>query len=133
MRIVLDCNVVVSAGITRGTCYSAIREVVLHHTAVLTSHILSEYESVIARPKFELFHGRLQGILLAIREAGVFFDAGEFPVSLPDPFDEIYLIAALSSRADILITGNCKDFPEELCHGVRICTPREFMRLTGNS
>lgn len=129
MNVVLDCNVVVAAGITPGVCYAVVREVVLHHNAILTQEILEEYRNVMARPKFAPFRERLQAILGALRETGTTFEAEEIAVNLPDPFDEIYLIAALSFPADVLVTGNLKHFPPASCQGIHTCSAQEFLRL----
>jgi len=49
---------------------------------------------------------------------------------LPDPQDRIYLDAAISARADVLITGNKKHFPQAAYDRVHGVSPREFLDLT---
>ena len=49
MRVVLDCNVPVSAARTNGTCREVIDRVVRRHEIVLSEPILSEYEAVAGR------------------------------------------------------------------------------------
>ncbi|MDM8536107.1 PIN domain-containing protein [Desulfobacterales bacterium HSG17] len=46
---------------------------------------------------------------------------------LPDENDAPFLEAALAADADILITGNTRHFPEELCKGQVVMTPAEFI------
>jgi predicted nucleic acid-binding protein len=41
----------------------------------------------------------------------------------------MYLDAAVSSMADIIITGNKKHFPEPEYAGTKILSPREFLEL----
>lgn len=59
MLVVLDCNVLVSAGLTDGTCRAVIREVVARHRCVLSQEILAEYREVSARPKFTGSHSQV--------------------------------------------------------------------------
>jgi len=47
---------------------------------------------------------------------------------LPDPDDRIYLDLAITANADYIITGNKKHFPEKLCEGIKILSPREFLK-----
>ncbi len=49
MRVVLDCNVLVSAARIDGTCRAVIDRVVRQHEIVLSGPIMSEYEAVVGR------------------------------------------------------------------------------------
>ena len=49
------------------------------------------------------------------------------PYKLPDPKDEPYLSAALLGNAEILVTGNTKDFPEGWYDRVQVMPVREFL------
>lgn len=51
MRVVLDCNVLISAARTDGVCRAVVVEVVRHHEIVLSAPILEEYRAVAMRPK----------------------------------------------------------------------------------
>ena len=50
-------------------------------------------------------------------------------LSLPDPDDRHVLAAAIRGRADVIVTYNLKDFPEEVVsvHGVTAQHPDEFL------
>ena len=51
------------------------------------------------------------------------------PIVLPDPRDLPFLEVAAAGRADAVITGNTRHFkPQRGHHGVKICTPAEFVR-----
>lgn len=52
MRIVIDCNVLVSAALTDGVCRLAIAEAIGNHEIFLSEEILDEYREVADRPKF---------------------------------------------------------------------------------
>ncbi|QWR77079.1 hypothetical protein [Candidatus Magnetomonas plexicatena] len=54
MRVVLDCNVIISAGLNNGTCMELIEEVVLHHQLFLSQGIVDEYHEVTSRVNTEL-------------------------------------------------------------------------------
>ena len=49
MRVVIDCNVLVSAARTGGVCGRVIVEVMSHHETVLSDAIVDEYEMVAGR------------------------------------------------------------------------------------
>lgn len=127
MLVVLDCNVIVSAGLTDGTCRAVIREVVARHRCVLSQEILAEYREVIARPKFASLQASSARLLVLLESISVFVEPGSSPFVLPDSDDEIYLAAALLAAADVLVTGNRTDFPEEQYARTLILTPREFL------
>ncbi len=48
---------------------------------------------------------------------------------LPDFEDEVFLAVALAGRAQCLVTGNLKHYPEQSRQGVRGVLPREFLEL----
>jgi len=47
--------------------------------------------------------------------------------SLPDPDDEPFLEIALAGNAACLVTGNQSHFPAELCQGLKVLSPNEFL------
>ena len=50
MKVVLDCNVLISAEQSDGTCREVIDRVVRHHQIILSAPILSEYIAVADGP-----------------------------------------------------------------------------------
>jgi predicted nucleic acid-binding protein len=54
LKTVIDCNIIISAGITDGSCRKAIREILSNHQNYLSQDILLEYKNVISRSKFRL-------------------------------------------------------------------------------
>lgn len=52
MKVVIDCNVLISAGLTAGTCRAVIQTALAHCQIVMSPDILSEYQDVVSRPKF---------------------------------------------------------------------------------
>jgi len=58
-----------------------------------------------------------------------------FPSFLPDTFSQIpderdrVIFAPAYTANAIFVTGNHRHFPWSSCHGVRVCSPRDFYDL----
>jgi hypothetical protein len=50
-----------------------------------------------------------------------------FPSQLSDETDQPFVDVAFTGRADVLITGNVKDFP--VGEAIRVVTPREWVNM----
>lgn len=129
MKVVLDCNVLISAGLNEGTCRTVLGDVVRAHRLILSPAILHEYVAVARRPRFAVAANTLIGLIKVARRRAVLVNPNPVRVRLPDPNDRIYLDAAIAAGADVLITGNKKHFPAAACCGVQIVSPREFLEL----
>lgn len=129
MKVVLDCNVLISAGLSEGTCRTVLSDVVQAHRLILSPAILHEYITVARRPRFAVAADTLIGLIKAASSEAVVVDPNPVRVRLPDPNDRIYLDAAIAAGADVLITGNNKHFPAAAYCGVQIVSPREFLEL----
>ena len=127
MLVVLDCNVLVSAGLTDGTCRSVLYEVAGHHRCVLSEEIAKEYREVTARPKFASLEPIYYQLISLLETVSMYVDSTASSFSLPDSDDEMYLSAALEAVADVLVTGNKAHFPEEKYENTSIVTPRQFL------
>ena len=127
MRLVLDCNVVIAAGMTEGTCRRVVGEAVRRHTILLSDEILAEYRSVAARVKFAHRREALDAVVATIAEAATRVDVADAPFRLADPGDEVYLGTAVAGGAEALVTGNIRHFPEEAYGKIAILTPRKFL------
>lgn len=51
MRLVIDCNVVIGAGVCDGACRRAIA--IAQHHILISEPILAEYQAVASRSKFK--------------------------------------------------------------------------------
>lgn len=129
MRVVIDCNILISAGMNAGNCRQVIFEVARFHEALFCVAILREYVSVSGRDKFRGSRAKLMELLQLLLWNASLVHPVPCGISLPDKKDEMYLHAALSGQADAIITGNKKDFPEPAYRGVRILSPQEFLGL----
>lgn len=116
MRLVLDTNVVVSAFINPGGKPSQILKMGLQRKAKLyfNSAILSEYESVMMRPKFrsKININDVSRFINLIKKIGFSFDPLPGKIRLPDEKDRIFYDTAKESGS-VLITGNIKHYPNE--------------------
>jgi putative PIN family toxin of toxin-antitoxin system len=127
VRVVLDCNVVIAAGMTEGACRKVVSEAVRHHAVLLSDEILGEYRSVAARVKFEHRREVLDAIIATIAEVATQVDPSNTPFRLADPDDEVYLGTAVAGGAEALVTGNTRHFPEKVYGTIAVLSPREFL------
>lgn len=133
MRLVIDTNIVISAFINPHGKPSQIMKMILGREAELcyNSTILSEYESVMHRPKFsgKIDSGNVRRFVDLLKSIGIPFNPLPYNASLhraekmPDESDRIFYDTARGSGS-ILISGNLKHFPKEPF----IMSPADFLR-----
>lgn len=129
MKVVLDTNVLVSALMTpTGPCASILALVLADVVTVcVDARILAEYAEALQRPRFKV-HPELGSQLLDyLHHAAEPVLALPLADALPDPDDLAFLEVALAARADYLVTGNARHFPQNARHGIAVLAPREFL------
>ena len=126
MRVVIDCNVVVSAARAGGVCGKVIIEATRNHGVVLSEPIVDEYGAVAGRLAHARYRGGLLAMIAELEQAAVFVEPADVVFGLRDPDDEIYLATATAGGA-VLITGNTRDFTEPRYGSVEIFSPRAFV------
>lgn len=127
--VVLDTNIVVSAGMQLAGPSSRIVELVLDGELLLFAcpTIIEEYLEVLARPRFAKF--LFPPVWLpSLLECGTLrqVDPDPWPFPGPDSDDLVFLSLAKQEEA-VLVTGNVSDYPEAIRDGVPVQTPREFL------
>ena len=129
MKIVLDTNVLVSGILAPNGPPAAILRALLTEREALCfdERIVSEYRDVLTRAKFSFDRALVDELIGFLESAGSPTLAAPLAVELPDPWDQMFIEVALSGRADFLVTGNLKHFPEQARAGVRVVSPREFL------
>lgn len=127
MRLVLDCNVLVSAARTDGACRSVVLKAVRHHEIVLSAPILAEYQEVAARPKHARWRDTMMTMSALLARVALEVEPAIKRFGLPDPDDEVYLATALAGDAGALVTGNTRHFPAGAYRGIAILSPRQFL------
>ena len=126
MRVVVDCNVVVSAARINGVCREVVDRVVRQHEIVLSEPVLAEYETVAERPRHARYRAALRANITELERLAVFLEPASLVFGLQDPDDEIYLATATAGGA-ALITGNSRDFTERRYGSVEVFSPRFFL------
>ena len=137
MRIVLDTNVLVSGLLTPFGAPAQITRMVA--AGRYDVRILTEYEEVLRRPKFDFPDAAVAALLDQIEGEGVSLSTTPLGKSLPDRDDEPFLEVAVAANVEtpddpvLLVTGNAKHFPEESRHGVQVVSPRFLIDHYGES
>lgn len=131
MKIVLDTNVLVSGLLKPSSVPGRIYEFLIEGRfgVLVTPQILAEYETVLARPKFHFSQKQQIAVLEYLRFETEFIQDLPLRRTLPDPDDLAFLAAAYHGKADVLVTGNLKDFPKHLCKPVAVLNPSEFLNM----
>ena len=131
MKIALDTNVIVSGMLApRGPPGAMLKAVLAGHLELcFDERILAEYRGVLARKKFALDEVSVRRLLDAIEENGYSIVANPISIALPDPSDMMFVEVAIAGRAEYLVTGNLKDYPEEATKNISVVSPREFLDL----
>ena len=126
MKVVIDCNVLVSAVLSGRNCAEVITEVVRDHEVVLSGPIVAEYKEIAGRPKHASYRDRLLEIIKELERVATLVEPASESFGLRDPDDEIYLATAAAGGA-VLITGNSQDFTKPQYGPVVILSPRTFL------
>jgi putative PIN family toxin of toxin-antitoxin system len=130
--IVLDTNVVISAGIkAQSPPAQIVKQVLLGKLILVTCpDIVTEYLEVIARPQFKQFGFPPFWLKTCIKMSHMIH---ENPNPTPDVFTDLkdavsyHLATAFNA---VLITGNLKHFPRDNPAGIKVLSPREYWVLT---
>lgn len=130
LRLVLDTNIIVSAALKPDGLQRTILLLALTKPAGLyvTEAILSEYATVLARPELTIRKGVQQQLLQFVRSRAHRVNSARKLQVTPDPGDNIFLECADAARADYLVTGNARHFPE-FWKKTKVITSREFISV----
>lgn len=125
----LDTNVLVSGILSPNGPPAAVLRALLTERVTLCfdERIVSEYRDVLTRTKFSFDRDLIEELIGFFEAAGSPTLAAPLAVTLPDPWDQMFIEVAVSSNADFLVTGNLKHFPETARAGVSVISPREFL------
>ena len=127
--IVLDTNIIVSAGIQLEGPSHKILELVLDGELLMFAcpTVIEEYFEVLARPRFKKY--MFPPVWLpSLLECGTLRpeDPAPWPHPGPDTDDLIFLALAKQEGA-LLVTGNVADYPEPIRDEVIVQTPRQYL------
>jgi len=129
MKLIIDCNVLISAGIKDGLYRVLLRETLQKGKIYLSREVILEYLLVSRRDKFKAHQSYLEKFIELLALAAYIVEPTSSPFDLPDSSDKKYLDLAESVRADFLITGNLGDFPEKKYGRTEVLSPRSFIDM----
>ena len=127
--IVLDTNVVISAGIQRSSPPAKIvSEWVLDRfvQVVTCPSIAGEYRDVAGRAKLRRYGFPPPWLEVMVKDSLQLPDPAAWPHSMPDPKDAPFLALAKAAGA-WLVTGNLKHFPRTARNGVTVLSPADYL------
>jgi putative PIN family toxin of toxin-antitoxin system len=127
--VVLDTNVVVSAGIRPdGAPARLVADWVLEGQVQVVScpWIVEEYRQVARRKKFAAYGFLPLWLEFLIEQSLYLTDPEPWPLPIPDPEDAPFLALARAAAA-WLITGNLKHFPQKARDTVTALSPADYL------
>jgi putative PIN family toxin of toxin-antitoxin system len=130
--VVLDTNVVISAlRSRRGASFAILCRIGQDWAPLISAPLILEYEAVGKRESQRLKIA--EHVVEALIHAFCFFgEATDIHFRqrpfLPDPGDEFLLELAVAGRAEAIVTHNVRHFVGVEKFGIRVLTPREFLR-----
>jgi putative PIN family toxin of toxin-antitoxin system len=129
VRVFLDTNVLVSAFASRGLCAEVLELVLLDHELILGRNVLRELEKAL-REKVKLPVVRsIEIIDFVSSEATQIVDKAE-PASVNvDAADALVLGEALTSHADLFVTGDAALLRLATIGALKIVSPRRFWEV----
>src|SRR3989337_4538694 len=131
MRVVLDCNVLVSALLfdTSMPGKALLRAKSISSTLLISHHVFTELIEVLMRPKFDKYVSK-EIRQLFFEELKILCTNVEITENIKlcrDPKDDMYLELALSGKADCIITGDQDLLAINPFENIPIITPLEFL------
>jgi putative PIN family toxin of toxin-antitoxin system len=130
LKAVLDTNVVLSAHLNMHGPSQVIFDLVFSRffRCFISNSLLEEYEEVLSRPHFGVDAHKIARSIRLLRKAAILVVPSKRLSVTLDPDDNKVLECALEARADYVVTGNVRDYPEQF-QDIRIIPPRRFMTL----
>lgn len=130
MRVVLDTNILVSAcwkpeGNEAEVARLATKGSI---TPCVTPEILAEYRDVLSRRKLAGISAMATELLASLERSAVTVETGEPVRASVDEDDNRFLECLDAARAEFLITGNLRHYPE-VWGTARIVNARTFLSL----
>jgi putative PIN family toxin of toxin-antitoxin system len=130
LKAVLDTNVVLSAHLNTGGPPAVIFDLIFARffRCFVSNPLLEEYEEVLKRPRFGLDAREIATSLRLMRNVAVLVAPRKRLQITTDPDDNKVLECALEARADYVVTGNIRHYPQQF-QDIRVILPRRFMTL----
>lgn len=127
--VVLDTNVVISGHLKAERSEASVLQLWYagRIQLLVSKPILTEYDTVLRRPKFGFSPARIDEFLERVRQTTKHV-APTVTVSVcPDPDDNRFLECAVTGSADAVVTGNKRHFPPREFRGIPVLNAPEFL------
>ena len=127
---VLDTNIVISAQLNTKGPPAVILELAFsrYFRCFVSEILLQEYEEVLSRPPIGIDLREAWRLIRAIRKIAILVVPRKRLKVALDPDDDLVVECALEARADYLVTGNIRHFPQRF-QDIRIVPPRQFLTI----
>jgi putative PIN family toxin of toxin-antitoxin system len=131
IRAVIDTNVLVSAMISSAGNEALVVLAINQRLVVpcFSREILKEYSDVLGRPRFAFPPDELDALLDLLRHRGELLSPAPVPHTSPDPDDDKFIACALAGKADFLVTGNKRHFPQDGLSRARVVNAAELLEF----
>lgn len=128
IKVVYDTNIIISANISSGLPRLAFKLALRKFVQLcVTEELLSEYKSVLLRPKFHNTTEDVDEIITMVRNCALIISPLTKKISkIKDIPDNLILECAVSAKAEYIVTGNVRHFDFEEYEGIKIVEPRDF-------
>ena len=138
MRVVLDTNIFIGALITKGTPPDRLYRAWLRGEIKLVTSTaqMAELADVLARPRLQKFldADEVEAIIENIGARALVLDATMGVNLSPDPKDNQILAAAITGKADLIVSGDKKHvLALGEVEGIPIVTAREALERVGDA
>ncbi len=129
MRIVFDTNVLFAAFIAHGACAGLYEECLHRAQIVVSPDILGELEEKLVT-KARLTAAEARQVVHAVRTDAEIVTATPLPKPVcRDVYDDLILAAALTAKADAIVTGDQDLLVLKQFQGIPILNPRDSLAL----
>jgi len=129
MRVVIDTNVFISAGLKHGSPPSNAVHLAVKHDLLLKSEATEqELFITLARPRLAvLIPSLFQDWLRDVLDSAELVSISERIAACRDPKDDKFLEVAVSGRADLIVSGDADLLAINPFRGIPIVTPAAFL------
>ena len=130
VRLVIDTNLVVSAALKPEGLQRTIVLLAMTKPACwyVSDAILAEYAMVLGRPELKIRIGLRRQLLQLVKNHTRLVKPTQLPQVTSDPADKICVECADAARADYLVTGNQRHFPE-FWKNTKVISSAEFLAI----
>lgn len=133
MKIVPDTNVLISATITKGTCYRVLRRGLAGNYEILLSpETIREFRKTLLDypEKFKLTEEEVRERVEMLEYFGTFVDVStEVNEIEEDPSDDMFLKLAKAASADYIVSGDTHLLDLGSFRGTKIVEPESFLKI----